>query len=199
MIFIGRYIVGITGASGSIYALRLYEELLRLGHEVHIVITRNGQKVMDHELGPDAAGLAGRLEGKLEGRLIIHDADDLFAPIASGSFKVDAMAVVPCSMATLGELAAGISKNLLGRAADVCLKERRTLVLVPRETPLNTIHLKNMLSLSEAGAVILPAMPAFYGKPLNINDMVDFIAGRVLQSLGIDNDLFMKWGEKYEK
>jgi len=215
VVYIGRYIVGITGASGSIYAVRLVEELLRLGHEVHTVITHNGHKVMDYELEPGNAGLAGMSGGGLGGtpdrgpdggsavkpvgRLIIHDVDDLFAPIASGSFRIDGMAVVPCSMATLGELAAGISKNLLGRAADVSLKERRTLVLVPRETPLNTIHLKNMLSLSEAGAVILPAMPAFYGKPVHINDMVDFIVGRVLQSLGIDNDLFMKWGEKYEK
>lgn len=187
-----RYIVGITGASGSIYAVRLLEELLRQGHDVHLVLTVNGLKVLNYEMSYGDDGLT-RLKSFGE-NLFIHDTNDLFAPIASGSFKTDGMIVIPCSMSTLGEISHGVSKGLLGRAADVCIKEKRKLVIVPRETPLSSIHLKNMLSLSEAGVTILPAMPAFYHHPENIYDIVDFVVGKVFDCFGIDNKLFTRWG-----
>lgn len=189
-----RYIVGITGASGSIYAVRLLEELLKAGHEVHLIVTGNGLKVMSYEIEYSNENCLGRLQA-LYDSLKLHDINNLFSSVASGSFKTEGMAVIPCSMSTLGEIACGVSKNLLGRAADVCIKENRKLVLVPRETPLSQIHLRNMLTLSEAGATILPAMPAFYQRPEGINDLVDFIVGRVLESLGIDNNLYKKWGD----
>jgi len=190
---VARYIVGITGASGSIYALRLLQELLAQDHEVHLVVTRNGLKVLGFETGHDGEDFLSGLKESKKG-LIIHDVDDLFAPIASGSFKTEGMIIVPCSMSTLGEVCSGVSKNLLGRAADVCIKEGRKLILVPRETPLSAIHLRNMLSLSEMGVIILPAMPAFYHKPESISDMVDFIVGKILENLGIENTLYKKWG-----
>ncbi len=186
-----RYIVGVTGASGSVYAVRLLEELLKSGHEVHFVISQNGQDVMEYETGltvsPDYA------IAYPEGKLVVHAHDDLFAPISSGSFQTDGMAVVPCSMATLGEIAAGSSRNLLGRAADVCIKERRKLVLVPREMPLSPIHLRNMLSLSEMGVTIMPASPGFYHRPQTIGDIVDFVVSRILDALGVENSLYQKW------
>lgn len=189
---LGRYIVGITGASGSIYGIRLAEELLKGGNEVHLIVTDSGKKVMSFETGYTVERLMKHME-ELSGSIILHNVDDLFACTASGSFKTDGMVIMPCSMSTLGELANGLSKNLLGRSADVCLKERRRLIIVPRETPLTTIHLKNMLSLSEAGAVILPAMPGFYHKPETVEDMVDFVVGKVMDSLGIENALFKRW------
>lgn len=188
----GRYIVGITGASGSIYGIRLIEELLKSSKEVHLIVTDPGKKVMNYETGYTFELLMKHLE-EFGGKITIHDVDDLFAATASGSFRTDGMVIVPCSMSTVGELANGMSKNLLGRSADVCLKERRRLIIVPRETPLNTIHLKNMLSLSEAGAIILPAMPGFYHKPETVEAMVDFVVGKVMDSLGIENDLFKRW------
>lgn len=188
-----KYIVGITGASGSIYAVRIIEELLKQTHEVHLTITENGRKVMAYETGRDDKDILGELNG-ISGRLFIHDIHDLFAPIASGSFKTDGMVVVPCSMATIGEMATGSSKSLLGRAADVCIKEKRRLVLVARETPLSSIHLRNMLTLSEAGAVIFPAMPAFYNKPAGMRELIDQTVGRVLDSLGVKNKLYKEWG-----
>lgn len=190
-----KYIIGITGASGSIYAVRLLEVLLAGGHEAHLVVTDNGRKVLSFEMDCSERVVYTRLDS-LGGGLKIYDADDIFAPIASGSFKTDGMVVIPCSMSTLGEISCGTSKNLLGRAADVCIKEKRKLVLVPRETPLSSIHLKNMLCLSEAGVTILPAMPAFYNRPAHIEDMVDFVAGRVLSSLGIENNLYKEWGDQ---
>ena len=189
-----RYIIGITGASGSVYALRLLEVLLGQGHEVHLVFTHNGLKVFNFETGIAITADSLSDFGKFDGTLIIHDVDDLFAPISSGSFITDGMAVIPCSMSTLGEIYTGASKNLLGRSADVCIKEKRKLVLVPRETPLSSIHLRNMLSLSELGVVILPAMPGFYQKPQTLNDMVDFVVSRVLDCMGIKNNLYKKWG-----
>ena len=188
-----RYIIGITGASGSIYAVRVIEELLRGGHEVHVVLTQNGEKVLSYELERDFEKVFSEFK-QCGGKMIIHDIENLFAPIASGSFKVDGMAIVPCSMSTLGEIANGVSKNLLGRAADVCIKEGRNLIIVPRETPLNPIHLKNMLTLSEIGINILPAMPGFYQRPKTIDDIINFVVGRVLSGLGIENNLYLKWG-----
>ncbi len=186
-----RYIVGVTGASGSVYAVRLLEELLGGGHEVHLVVSQTGQRVMEYETGRVIAPAFANAYP--DGTLIMHAHDDLFASISSGSFHTDGMAVVPCSMTTLGEIAAGTSRQLLGRAADVCIKERRKLVLVPREMPLSTIHLRNMLALSETGVVILPASPGFYHKPQTVEDIVDFVVSRVLDALGIENDLYQKW------
>lgn len=188
-----RYIVGITGASGSIYGIRLTEELLKCGSEVHLIITDSGEKVINYETGYSTDSLIKHLE-EHGGSISVHDINNLFAPTASGSFKTEGMIIMPCSMATLGEIANGVSKNLLGRSADAALKERRKLIIVPRETPFNTIHLKNMLSLSEAGAVILPAMPGFYHKPETALDMINFVVGKVMDSLGIENQLFRKWG-----
>lgn len=187
-----RYIVGVTGASGSVYGIKVIRALLEKGHEVHLVITDNGKKVITYETGLGEKELLEELSAWKE-NIILHDNRDLFSSIASGSYITEGMVVVPCSMATLGEIAQGVSKTLLGRAADVCLKEKRKLVLVPRETPLNSIHLKNMLTLSQSGAIILPAMPAFYNRPETIEDMVDFIAGRILSSLGVENTLYKEW------
>jgi 4-hydroxy-3-polyprenylbenzoate decarboxylase len=190
---LGKYIVGITGASGSIYGIRLIEELLKSGNEVHIIITASGKKVMTYETEYDLNSLKQHLD-TISNKYVFQDIDNLFAPKASGSFKTDGMIIIPCSMASLGEIANGASKNLLGRSADVCLKERRKLVVVPRETPLSTIHLKNMLTLSEAAAVILPAMPGFYHKPKTLSEAVDFVVGKVLDTLEVENNLFKKWG-----
>lgn len=188
-----KYIVGITGASGSIYGIRLIEELLKSGNEVHIIITDSGKQVLNYETDYTVDLLIKHLK-EFGSNIKIHDIDNLFAATASGSFKTDGMIILPCSMSTVGEIANGMSKNLLGRSADVCLKERRKLIVVPRETPFNTIHLKNMLSLTEAGAVILPAMPGFYHKPETIEDMIDFVVGKVMDTLEIENNLFKKWG-----
>jgi 4-hydroxy-3-polyprenylbenzoate decarboxylase len=188
-----KYIIGITGASGSIYSLRLLEVLLKQGHEVHLVATYNGEKVFNYEIGSAISSDILSSFGKFDGTLRIHNVDDLFAPISSGSFNTHGMAVIPCSMSTLGEICSGASKNLLGRAADVCIKEKRKLVLVPRETPLSSIHLRNMLTLSELGVIILPAMPGFYHKPKTLDDMVDFVVSRVLDCLGVENNLYQKW------
>lgn len=187
-----RYIVGITGASGSIYGVRLMEELLKRNHEIHLVLTNNGEKVLSYELRKDLKSIIEELKIFNE-KLLIHDINNLFAPIASGSFKVDGMVIIPCSMSTLAEVSSGVSKNLLGRAADVCIKEKRNLILVPRETPLSPIHLRNMLYLSEIGVKILPAMPGFYHHPESIDDIVNSIVGRVLDGLGIENTLYSKW------
>lgn len=188
-----KYIVGITGASGSIYAFRLLEELLKSGNEVHLVISEYGKQVLVYEIGYDEIKLVNHLK-EISNHIKSYDVDDMFAPIASGSFKTDGMVILPCSMSTISEISMGASKTLLGRAADVCIKERRQLILVPRETPLSTIHLKNMVSLSENGVIILPAMPAFYQMPKTLDDLVDFMVGKVLDSLKIDNDLLKKWG-----
>lgn len=188
-----KYVVGITGASGSIYAIRLLEELLKRGNEIHLVCSKNGDKVLEYETGYNLITLKEKFN-EFDGNITIHDNENLFAPIASGSFKTEGMIILPCSMATLGEIALGVSKNLLGRAADVCIKEKRKLIVVPRETPLSTIHLRNMLSLSELGTTILPAMPGFYQRPQSMEELIDFVVGKILDVLNIDNKLFTKWG-----
>jgi 4-hydroxy-3-polyprenylbenzoate decarboxylase len=188
-----RYIVGITGASGSIYGVRVIEELLLAGNEVHVVLTNNGEKVLSYELEKGFEEVLAELNS-IGGRMIVHNIEDLFAPIASGSFKVDGMVIVPCSMSALGEIANGVSKNLLGRAADVCIKEGRRLIIVPRETPISPIHLKNMLTLSQLGVTMMAAMPGFYNRPKTLEDIINFVVGRVLSGLGIENNLYLKWG-----
>lgn len=197
------YAVGITGGSGAPYALRLLQQLVLAGHDVHVVLSAAGETVLQLETGvkvgrtlrdkQDALARAVEADGPGSIRVFAHD--NLAAPISSGSFPCEGMVIVPCSTGSLGRIAAGISSNLIERAADVMLKERRTLVLVPRETPLSTIHLRNMLTLREAGADILAAMPAFYHKPKTISDMVDMIVGRILDRLGVDNTLFFRWGK----
>ena len=196
------YAVAITGGSGAPYALRLLQVLLAAGHEVHLVISPAGETVMQIECGvkpgktlrEKAAVLATAIETEHAEKLRLFDPTNLAAPISSGSFPCAGMVIVPCSTGTLGRIANGISSNLIERAADVMLKERRRLVVVPRETPLNEIHLRNMLTLRRAGADILPAMPAFYHKPRHISDLIDMIVGRVLDRLGVENALFHRWG-----
>jgi flavin prenyltransferase len=191
-----RYIVGMSGASGAPYGWCVMEELLRQGHEVHLVVTDAAWRVLKEEHGWEIhrrEALFFERFAHLPGSLHYHPVKDIGASIASGSFRVEAMAVVPCSMGTLAKLAHGFSSNLLERAADVMLKERRPLVIVPRETPLSTIHLENMLALSRAGAMIVPAMPAFYNRPQSVEDMVAFVAGKVLDLLGVEHGLYRRW------
>lgn len=187
----GKYILGITGASGVIYGLRLLEELLAAENTVHLIISKTGRQVLAHELAGEWRQFLVR-HGQ-NTHLREHDIQDLFASVASGSYVVDGMAVAPCSMATLAEIATGCAKNLLTRAADVSLKERRPLVLVPREMPLNSIHLENMVRVDRAGATILPAMPSFYGGPQTVAALVNTVVGRVLDHLQIENNLYKRW------
>ncbi|MBZ9687755.1 UbiX family flavin prenyltransferase [Clostridium estertheticum] len=194
----GRYIVGITGASGSIYGVRLIEELIKKDNEVYLVITNNGIKVLEYELEINF-DLWLRDIKKSKGRLTLCGIDDMFSSIASGSFKTDGMVIVPCSMGTLSRISNGTSDNLLVRAADVMIKEKRKLILIPRETPLSSIHLQNMLFLSNLNVLIIPPMPVFYEKPKTIEDLVNITVGRILSSLNIDNEMYHPWGTKNDK
>jgi len=191
-----------TGASGLPYGLRLLECLLAAEARVYLLYSPAAQVVARHELDLTlptqphaAASFFGERYAARPGQLTVFAREDWLAPIASGSNPSDAMAICPCSMGTVGALAAGLADNLIERAADVMLKERRPLVLVPRETPLSTIHLENLTKLSRAGAVILPPAPGFYGRPTTIDDLVDFIVARVLDQLGVAHSLGPRWGE----
>lgn len=200
---IRHFVVAITGASGSIYGLRLINELLRAGERISLILTSTGRQVMYHETGLDWSADITKQRHQVQEHFasIAVDClaiDDFWAGAASGSAAADGMIIIPCSMGTAGRIAAGLSGNLLERAADVMLKERRQLILVPRETPFNTIHLENLLRLSRAGAVILPAMPGFYHGPEKIDDLVDFVVGKVLDQLGVEHALFERWGESRE-
>lgn len=193
-----RYILGITGASGVIYGVRLAEELLARECEVHLVVSNPGRVVLADELGWDfkqgvATACRQGIRFGFDGRLFVYDNQEIWAPPASGSFRVRGMVVAPCSMSTLAGIANGLSANLIQRAADVMLKERRPLILVPRETPLSAIHLKNMLELARLGVSIVPAMPGFYHKPQKIEDLVDFVVGKVLDLLEVDHGLFRRY------
>jgi flavin prenyltransferase len=181
-----KVIVAVTGASGTIYAKGFLEAAKSHGIETHLIITESGEKVAKYELGG-----SDELKKLADS---IYDWNDLTATIASGSHDVDAMVIVPSSMKTASAIAHGFADNLVTRAADVQLKERRTLLLVPRETPLHAIHLENMAKLAHMGAIILPAMPGFYHNPESIQDIVDFITGKILDQLGKKNDLFKRWG-----
>lgn len=197
---IRHFIVAITGASGSAYGLRLVSELLSSGVRVSLILTSAGRQVIKHEMGLDWSDETKEQRHQVQEYFasIAVDClaiDDFWAGSASGSAAADAMIVVPCSMGTIGRVAAGLSGNLLERAADVMLKERRPLILVPRETPFNTIHLENLLRLSQSGAVILPAMPGFYHGPESIDDLVAFVAGKILDQLDVQHTLFTRWGE----
>jgi flavin prenyltransferase len=191
-----------TGASGLQYGLRLLECLLAADARVYLLYSPAAQVVARHELDltlptqPHAAAafFAERYRARA-GQLTVFAREDWLSPIASGSNPADAMAICPCSMGTVGALAAGLADNLIERAADVMLKERRALVLVPRETPLSAIHLENLLKLARAGAVIMPPAPGFYGRPMTIADMIDFIVARVLDQLGVAHALGPRWGD----
>lgn len=191
----GRYIIGITGASGSIYGLGLIEQLIKMDNEVYLIITGNGKKVLEYELEINFEEWIQNIN-KIKKMLKLCDINDMFSSIASGSFKTDGMVIVPCSMGTLSKIKNGISDNLLTRAADVMIKEKRKLILIPRETPLSSIHLGNMLFLSNLNVLIIPPIPAFYDKPKTIEDIVNITVGRILSSLNVENDLYHKWGEK---
>ena len=189
-----RYVVGITGASGSIYGVRLIEELVKRENEVYLVITDNGKKVLEYEVEINFEQWLENID-KSKGRLKLCGIDDMFSSIASGSFKTEGMIIVPCSMGTLSKISNGIADNLLVRAADVMIKEKRKLILIPRESPLSSIHLQNMLFLSNLNVMIMPPMPAFYQKPKSIEDIINTTVGRILAVLNIDSDLYHEWGE----
>jgi 4-hydroxy-3-polyprenylbenzoate decarboxylase len=195
-------VLAMTGASGAAYGTRLLEVLLRAGRSVHLVLSPAGAEVMEQESGRkvrterfdlgdllDAAAVANCL-----GHVHHYDYRDFRAGIASGSFLTAGMVICPCSMGTAAAVAHGLSQNLIHRAADVHLKERRPLILVPRETPLGLVQLRNLAACAEAGAVVLPAMPAFYTHPATVQDLVDFIVGRICDHLGIEHGLFPRWG-----
>lgn len=191
-----RIIVGISGASGIVLAHRAVDVLTALGHDVELIMTRDACCTAVAELGSDF-GTPERFVEKLskeqQGRITLHKIQDFTSTIASGTYPVDGMLIIPCSMSTLAAVRVGLSDNLLRRAADVTLKERRRLVIVPRETPLSEIHLENMLMLTRMGAVIVPPLPAWYLKPQGLRDVEDFIVGRALGAFQIDANLYPKW------
>jgi 4-hydroxy-3-polyprenylbenzoate decarboxylase len=190
-------VLAMTGASGAPYAIRLLQVLCRSGRTVHLTISTSGAQVLREETGIAVA--LNRFDpapfGDLgSGRLIYHHQSDFNAGIASGSFRTAGMVVSPCSMSTLASVAHGITTNLVTRAADVHLKERRKLILVPRETPLSLVHLENMTTVTRAGAVVLPAMPGWYHRPSSLEHLVDFVVGRICDQLGLEVDLIRRWG-----
>jgi 4-hydroxy-3-polyprenylbenzoate decarboxylase len=195
-----RLVLAITGASGALYAVRTMAALLEQRCHLELIVSEYGRRLLRDELG-DAASvdkladyLAGRYgEGVRNGTFTTYSNKDLGAKIASGSQDSEAMVVVPCSMKTLAGIAHGLSRNLVERAADVMLKERRTLIVVPRETPMSLPQLRNMVLCAEAGAMILPAMPAFYQMPRTLDDIADFMAGKILSALGISHQLYPAW------
>ena len=195
-----RIAVAVTGASGAIYAARTIAALLEAGCDLELVFSDYGKRLLLDELGPDARVerlrdlLTARYgDGVARGQFVIHSNKDLGASLASGSHRSEAMVIVPCSMKTLAGVALGLSRSLIERAADVMLKEHRRLVLVPRETPMSLPALRNMVTCAEAGAVILPAMPAFYQQPKSIDDLAAFMAGKILNVLGFEQQLFPPW------
>jgi flavin prenyltransferase len=200
-----RIAIAITGASGAIYATRTLAALLSRGVHVELVISDYGRRLLRDELGEKASVerlvpfLAAKYGPEVEeGTLTLHGNRDLGATLASGSHKCAGMAIVPCSMKTLAGVANGLSRNLIERAADVMLKERRPLVIVPRETPMSLPQLRNMVLCAEAGAHILPAMPAFYQLPKTLDDLADFMAGKVLTALGFEQQLVPEWTGKVQ-
>lgn len=181
-----KLIIAVTGASGIIYAISFLKAVKRHNIETHLIITDSAKSVAEHEIG-DINQLIERSDYQ-------YNSNDMSSCIASGSYKVDGMVIIPATMKTIAAVANSFSDNLVTRAADVQLKENRHLILVPRETPLHAIHLENMAKVSHLGAIILPAMPGFYHNPRTIDDLADFISGKILDQLGIDNDLYARWG-----
>lgn len=186
----GKYLVCITGASGSIYGIRTIKALIEGGHEVHGIVSPWGNRVMEQETGKPFASWTAALGIKMKQ---VYAPEDLGAPPASGSFRLDGTVVVPCSMSTAGAVASGICLNLIHRAAVVSLKEGRPLILTPRETPLSLPDLRNLTALAEAGAAILPASPAFYHIPQTLEDVIDFIVGKILDRLLVEHHLYTRW------
>jgi 4-hydroxy-3-polyprenylbenzoate decarboxylase len=199
--FTGKITLAITGASGSLYALRLLECLVAANYQVYVLISSAARVVLDTEVGikisgnPDSAThlLMEKYHAKPE-QIKVFGKEQWFSPVASGSAAPKQMVVCPCSTGTLSAISQGMSDNLIERAADVVIKERGQLIMVPRETPFSTIHLTNMLSLSQMGVTIMPAAPGFYHNPESINDLVDFMVGRMLDHLGIDQTIMPRWG-----
>ncbi len=182
-----KILLAITGASGVTYGIRLLEELsIKDDITVDIIISNSGKKIIDIELEKDIKEITNLADNT-------YEQDDLCAPPSSGSSLYDFMLVVPCSMSTLSKISSGMADNLITRAAGVMLKERRGLLIVPRETPLSTIHIENMAVLSREGCIVLPASPGFYSAPKTVVDLVDFIVGKILDTLEINNDLFDRW------
>jgi 4-hydroxy-3-polyprenylbenzoate decarboxylase len=192
-------VVAITGASGAPYAVRLIQVLGRAGRTIHLTISDSGATVLRQEM--DIAVSLTRFDPEVfgataPGRIVYQHHADFSAGIASGSFRTAGMVVVPCSMSTLGAIAHGMTTNLITRAADVHLKERRKLIVVPRETPLNLIHLENMAAITRAGGIVLPAMPGWYHHPQSLDDLVNFVVARICDQLGLENVLTPRWGER---
>ena len=199
-------VIAVTGASGAVYATRTMAALLEQGTHVELIVSDYGRRLLRDELGEAAAidRLVPYLKekyggGVAAGQITVHSNRDLGATIASGSHGCSGMAIVPCSMKTLAAVAHGLSRNLIERAADVMLKERRRLVIVPRETPMSLPQLRNMVACAEAGAMILPAMPAFYQQPRTLDDLADFMAGKVLSALGFEHNLYPAWTGQAER
>lgn len=185
-------VVGISGASGVAYAVRLLRVLREKDNIIHLVITDSAAKIIELETDfrlKEVQGLADH----------VYASSDFTAPFASGSHLYDGMVVIPCSMGTLSAIACGSSDTLITRAADVCLKEKRKLIIVPRETPLGLVQLRNMVTAAQAGAIVLPACPAFYSRPRSLDDLVDVLVGRVLDLLGVENDLYRRWQGTLER
>jgi flavin prenyltransferase len=194
---VDNVVIAMTGASGAPYAVRLLQVLCRAGLTTHLCISPSAAQVLHEEMDLEIAldSFDPAIFGGLgPGRLIYHHYQDFTAGIASGSYPTAGMVVIPCSMSTLGSIASGITTNLITRAADVHLKERRKLILVPRETPLSLIHLENMLTATRAGAVVLPAMPGWYHRPRRLDDIINFLVGRICDQLGVPNTLVERWG-----
>src|SRR5262245_38196328 len=187
-----RIIIGITGASGAVYGVRLLEVLKGLPVETHLVMSKAAGMTLAYETDLKPAAVRALAD-------VVHGFGDVGAPIASGSFRTMGMMIAPCSVHSMAEIATGVTSNLLTRAADVTLKERRRLVLMLRETPLHTGHLRNMTALSEMGAIIAPPVPAFYARPKSVQDIIDHSVGRVLDLFGLETDLVRRWGEPPEE
>jgi len=184
-----RIIVGITGATGAVFGVRLLEALAAAGVETHLVLSRWGQQTVEHEMGLTLAELRERAS-------VVHASSNMAATVSSGSFRTEGMVIAPCSMRTAAAIAHGYGESLVHRAADVVLKERRRLVLVPRETPLSEVHLENLLKLARMGVAIVPPMPAFYNKPATVDDIIDHIVARVLDQFDIDAAFAKRWDGK---
>jgi 4-hydroxy-3-polyprenylbenzoate decarboxylase len=197
-----RYVLAITGATGVVLGLRVLDELLRHG-EVHLILSRASLPIIREETGFTGDTGTAVVEAYLSSRgakarepeknLIFHDEENLWAPLSSGSFRTEGMFIVPCSMKTLSALSTGYADNLIIRAADVTLKEGRPLVISPRETPLNPIHLENMLKMARLGVRVVPPMPGFYSRPGSVEEMVDFMAGKIIDQMGLEHDLYRRW------
>jgi flavin prenyltransferase len=196
---IDSIVIAMTGASGAPYAVRLLQVLCRAGRTIHLCASPSAALVLREEMDLEVAldSFDPAIFGGLgEGRLVYHHYQDFTAGIASGSFPTAGMVIIPCSMSTLGAIASGITTNLITRAADVHLKERRKLILVPRETPLSLIHLENMVTATRAGAIVLPAMPGWYHRPRRLDDIINFVVSRICDQLGVPNSLIERWGNR---